>query len=293
MGANAMQQINNEYQSRINMVLEYIDENFAEQMDIDKLSKVACFSPFHFHRIFKGIVGESIISYLRRIRLERAAILLNIHKNKAILDIAIECGFSGAAVFNRCFISYFGISPSSFRNNDCLKAKHVENENKNKKYINLNEVNIRIENTKGMNVIFLKCFKGYENYIFKVFETLWEYAFQNGLVNKHTQAIGIPYDSSVITKSNQCRFDACLTIETPIQTTGEIGCKYIEGGTYLVASSVGDTQHIINIYDYLYGQWLPNSKYLPANRPMYHIMKPLNNQSVITQFDFQIYIPLE
>jgi AraC family transcriptional regulator len=286
-----MQQNCNEYQRRINIVTEHMNNNLTEPLDIEKLAKIAGFSPYHFHRIFTAIMGESIICYLRRIRLEKAAVLLNTKKNLSILDIALECGFSGAAVFDRRFKSYFGQSPSEFKaagffNNKTHSVKGFTTSLKNCP-------DICIKDIEGTYVLFVKCYTGYNKMIFKAFETLWKYAGQNGLTTPETWAIGIPYDSPMFTKENKCRFDACITISAPVETTGEIGCKYIEGGRYAVAASSGDETAIINVYNYFYGEWLPNSRYQPANKPMYHLLKPEIRGEEIIGFDFSVHVPIE
>ena len=65
-----------EYARRINAALDFIDRNIGDDVSLAKLASVACFSPYHFHRIFSSFVGEPPAEYVRRLRLEKAAILL-------------------------------------------------------------------------------------------------------------------------------------------------------------------------------------------------------------------------
>mgnify|MGYP000458632448 FL=1 len=64
------------YQQRINLVLRHIEQNLDTRPDLDELARIACFSPYHFHRIFSALVGESVAAYKRRLLLERAAMQL-------------------------------------------------------------------------------------------------------------------------------------------------------------------------------------------------------------------------
>ena len=64
------------YQQRINLVLRHIEQNLDTRPDLDELARIACFSPYHFHRIFSAMVGESVAAYVRRLLLERAAMQL-------------------------------------------------------------------------------------------------------------------------------------------------------------------------------------------------------------------------
>ena len=92
-----------EYSARINRVIDYIEENISHSLSLTELSNVAHFSPFHFHRIFSGMVGETLNTFIQRIRLEKAATKLILNPKKAVTEIALECGFSSSPSFARAF----------------------------------------------------------------------------------------------------------------------------------------------------------------------------------------------
>jgi AraC family transcriptional regulator len=91
------------YEDRVNRVLDYIATHLDGELSLTRLSEVACFSPFHFHRIFQGVTGETLNSHVRRVRLERAALLMRTSPRKRITDVALEVGFPGTAEFSRAF----------------------------------------------------------------------------------------------------------------------------------------------------------------------------------------------
>ena len=62
--------LNNEYRMRINRTIDYIRAHYAEDLSLEKLASIACFSKFHFHRLFRAVVGETLNDYVQRIRLE-------------------------------------------------------------------------------------------------------------------------------------------------------------------------------------------------------------------------------
>ena len=101
-----------EYAARFNRVVDYIQEHLSEPMDLETLAGVACFSPFHFHRLFHGWMGETIHHFLFRLRVERAAVQLVYNPGKSITEIALDCGFSSSATFARAFKSFHGRSAS-------------------------------------------------------------------------------------------------------------------------------------------------------------------------------------
>lgn len=79
------------------------------------ISRTAGFSQYHFHRIFKAMVEKTINEYVRRLRLERAAILLGHNPFRSITEIALDCGFSSSSNFPRAFKEHFGMSASRWR----------------------------------------------------------------------------------------------------------------------------------------------------------------------------------
>jgi len=66
----------NDHKGRILRVLTHIQEHLDEPLDLEALARVACFSSFHFHRIFAAMTGETLADHVRRLRLERAAMEL-------------------------------------------------------------------------------------------------------------------------------------------------------------------------------------------------------------------------
>src|SRR5436305_14977102 len=92
-----------EYERRVNRVMDYVQAHLAEDLTLEKLAAVAAFSPFHFHRVFAAITGETLSDFIRRIRLERAASALGLLRDTSVLEIALRYGFSSAATFARAF----------------------------------------------------------------------------------------------------------------------------------------------------------------------------------------------
>jgi len=104
-----------EHKERINRVLGHILANTTTEICLQTLAELAHYSPFHFQKIFKEIIGESPKQYLLKLRLETALHLLIIHPHKSIQEIAADSGFSSPAVFSRAMRSYFDHSPGQLR----------------------------------------------------------------------------------------------------------------------------------------------------------------------------------
>jgi AraC family transcriptional regulator len=108
----------------IEEVMRYIREHIGEPLDRETLADVAGFSVPHFHRVFTAHVGESAISYIRRVRLERAGRKLRMGAVD-ITEVALAAGYDSHASFSKAFKQQFGLSPSGFRQLGCRAATQL------------------------------------------------------------------------------------------------------------------------------------------------------------------------
>lgn len=120
MNTPAMQ----EYSECIQDLMRYIREHLHEPLDRETLAAVAGFSIPHFHRVFTAQVGESAASYVRRLRLERAARKLRMGAVD-ITEVALAAGYDSHAAFSKAFKQQFGLSPSEFRQLGCMAATQL------------------------------------------------------------------------------------------------------------------------------------------------------------------------
>jgi AraC family transcriptional regulator len=113
--------IRDETPTRIEGVMRYIHDHLHEPLDRETLAAVAGFSIPHFHRVFTAQVGESAISYIRRLRLERAGRKLRMGAVD-ITEVALAAGYDTHAAFSKAFKQQFGLSPREFRQLGCRAA---------------------------------------------------------------------------------------------------------------------------------------------------------------------------
>ncbi|MCP4625414.1 MAG: helix-turn-helix transcriptional regulator [bacterium] len=114
-----------EYISRINRVIDYIENHIDQNLSLEILSAVANFSRFHFHRLFRALVGETLNSFNQRNRIEKTASQLLDNPKKSITEIAFNCGFSGSASFARAFKETFQMSASEWRADGHLRHSKI------------------------------------------------------------------------------------------------------------------------------------------------------------------------
>jgi len=100
----------------VQKVLDYIEDNLAQNHSPEKLSKVAALSTFYFQRLFTRLVKRPVNEYVKMRRLARACDILE-DNSKRILDIALNYGFNSHEHFTKTFKSAFGITPEEYRDN--------------------------------------------------------------------------------------------------------------------------------------------------------------------------------
>jgi AraC family transcriptional regulator len=100
--------ISSDHLNRINRAVNYIHENPSQDLSLERLARIANYSPFHFEKLFAAIIGETPKQYILRIRLETAAHALVMFVHRSITDIALDSGFSSSATFSRGSESILG-----------------------------------------------------------------------------------------------------------------------------------------------------------------------------------------
>jgi AraC family transcriptional regulator len=294
-----------EYISRIHRVLDYIDRNIDKDLTLETLSNIACFSPFHFHRIFSSFVGETLNSFIKRLRIEKAANILLSNPDESIVNIALMCGFSGQAVFSRVFKEKFNMSAKDFRkkyitekskNNQIKSKNHQEkdilllyNENHNKSKI---KHTIEIKNAPELYVAYTRHIGDYRN-IENNFKYILKWAEVRDLLNSDdTKVLTVYHDNPKITSSDRLRASACITIPEGTETKGEICSMRIPGGKFAIAHFEINKNQFGEAWDIICRDWLSESGYIPDDRFCYEVYNNYQNEHPEKKFIIDIYLPI-
>ncbi len=281
----------NNYQERILKVLIYIQNHLDQPLSLEKLASIAHFSEFHFHRIFTANTGESIKSYVRRLRLERATSDL-VFTDLPIIQIAERAGYDTQQSFHRAFKEVFHETPKNFRDK---KLKVIADISKEKKSTP-EALPVEIKTIPPINVAFARHVGPYtyQDVSMVWFELLKEIGMPHFLSEK-TLKIGIPYDSNETTPEDKLRYDACVTIDDlpNFKPKGAIGLQTLHGGKYAVITHHGPIETIDKTYEYLFGVWLPESNYEPADYPNFMLHHKIPIQTAPEELVTEIYLPIK
>ena len=254
------------YKQRILRVLVFIQQHLDQDMALEQLAKVAHFSPYHFHRVFSGIVGETLAEHIRRLRLERAAMRLK-HTDRSVLAIALEAGYETHESFTRAFSTLYGCSPSVFRSDKGLLPKkagsvvHYQNGEAIEDIeleIGDETMDVEIRRIEPIRVAFVRHVGPY-NEAGKAWDILCTYLGKKGYLGPGSKFIGICYDDPDVTPPEKVRYDACITVDESFVPEDEIAVQAIGGGEYAVTTHFGSYDKLGQTYSRLFSDWLMKS----------------------------------
>lgn len=277
--------------------MDYIQDNLNSNLDLDTLANVAHFSKFHFHRIFSAMVGETLNSFIKRLRIEKSAALLIINKNTSITEIALDCGFAGSAQFSRAFNEHFGMSASEYRKNRKVKSKNhqtdsnIGNTNSNSRKENeqvspyFDDVKskqkrgivmkVEVKTLDDINVAYIRHigpYAGDAELFSSILNKLFKWAGARDLMsNPDFKLLTVYPDDPGVTDENKLRMDVCVTIPEDTEVSGEIGKMVIKGGKYAIGHFELNDDEFGDAWKEMMGGWLPDSGFVPEAKPCFEV----------------------
>ena len=244
-----------EYQQRLARVVEHIESDLSAGLVVDDLARIANFSPFHFHRVFRGMVGETVKAYVKRLRLERAAFALN-YTDRTVTDVALDAGYESHEAFTRAFRGRFGCAPRDFRSSPTGQRSRafVPDEP---------ACDVEVRTSDELRVAYVRSVGPWES-IAAAFETLYGFLGRKGIAVEGG-ALGISYDDPVVTDPAKLRFDAAAPVSADVEGEGEVKVRTIAGGPHAVTRYRGPYMEMHASYVELVGRWFPRSGHEPAD----------------------------
>lgn len=263
-----------EYEQRMHRVLAHVDRHLERGIELAELAEVSHFSPYHFHRLFSAWMGETVGDYLRRRRVEVAAMRLAAQPRLPVLQAALAVGFGSPEAFARAFKLHFGASPTEWR-----KAQ-AEQRNRNPDQAKRNPgqasreamrnhgisnakpkeipMNVTVIDRKPVTVAYLRRTGPYGEGISDFWQqTVYPWMVTNNLLG-HVR-YGISLDDPEITAPAKCRYDACVEVASDFVAVGKSQMTTLPGGKYAALAWTGRADEIEAAWLALLRDWLPSS----------------------------------
>lgn len=314
-----------EYIARINRVIDYIETNICQNLSLEEVATVANFSPYHFHRIFRFMVGEPLNQFITRLRMERAATLLLSYRHRSVTEIMYDCGMNDSSSFARLFKKHMKMSPSAWRKqynskigqinsnfqqqmsnvrqtlkkSSCYISSDIINQKWSMKMKKENELTakVTVKEIPEMTVAYVRYIGPYaENEdLFKgLFEKIFKWAGSRGLLNfPETKCLSVYHDDPDITSKEKLRTSVCLTVPEDTEVSGEVGKMKIPGGKYAFTNFRIDNTQFGQAWNMVCKEWLPDSGYVPDDRPVFELYNNNVDDDPEHKFDVDIVIPVK
>jgi AraC family transcriptional regulator len=301
------------YDLAVRAAVAQVLERLDEALDLQALARAAALSPFHFHRVFRGMVGETPLELHRRLRLERAAFSL-VHTDLTVTTIAFAAGYETHESFTRAFRAHYACAPSEFRQRAtdaatgdptgadpkrielaCRSGIHFQHQRSEAPHFFQIQggpaMNVEIKDLPELRVATLAHVGPY-NRISEAFAKLGEIAGPAGLFGPGTAMIGIYHDDPETTASAELRSEAALSLRPGAKVPEGLGERRIPAGRYARTTHIGPYEGLGDTWSRLMGQWLPASGQRIRDGVSYEIYRNTPADVPADQLKTELYVPI-
>jgi len=270
------------YWRRVNRVIDHIKDHLTEPLPIAELARLAHFSPFHFHRIFRSIVGEPLHAFIRRLRLEMAVFQM-LHGPQATLTVvALRCGFASSSDFSRAFKQTYGFSPRGFSRDRFLQESKIRQDllanawygfGKLPDPRNPDRFRVRLVDRPAQRIAYERVIGSFDMpRLVAGFDRLMAWGRRRGLA-PGAELIGRPLDDLDITPMKKFRVDWCLVLPPGVEADGDVSFGLIPANRFAVVHCAGDLHKEDRAWKHLFHAWLPRSGYEPTGDPTLEVYR--------------------
>jgi AraC family transcriptional regulator len=293
----------NLYLQRINAVIDHVRENLTADLSLEVLARVAGFSPFHFHRLFRSLTEETLSDMVVRLRLERAATLLRATPKLSVTEAAFECGFKSVSVFSRLFKKQYGLTARQWdrqsplknsKNSQVLEGFPRYTLERLSDFAEREEFKVHIRSLPEQRLAYIRVYDSYSKFskVSEAYYHLIEWYCRKGGNLENTTLYGMSQDDPDITPLRLCRFDWCLSVPDDWQAEGDVSMQTLPACRVAVIHCQGDVMQEYKALQYFFRYWLPRSRYQPANLPGMEIYRKQPIELGWETFDIDCAVPV-
>jgi AraC family transcriptional regulator len=286
-----------DYYLSIQNAVRYIEAHLEEELAIKEIAAAACFSSFHFQRLFQAISGFSVQEYIRKRRMTEAAAAIKA-SSSPILQIAAAYRYGSQEAFTRAFEAQFGITPAKYRRSELPITRQ---EPMNFLDYQMHDGGEMVMNKPELLHLEAVCIAGFEYKTTledgRYFREIPGFYYDFGSNGRFAQIPGRirPAFSYGVSCSFQDNGDFSFVIGEETENRSERLAEgfvrlELEAGRYAVFASSGAPANVQNVRKYIYGTWLPNSNYERREGPDFEITDVCASSP--DNLEMKIYIPI-
>ena len=262
------------YLSRIEKALHYIESNLERRFGVADVAAVAGYSPYHFHRLFTLIVGESVMAYVRRRRLTEAAADLRDGRG-SVLDTALRWTFDSQEAFTRAFRSFAGTTPARFRREGrelSLRARPALTAlTLDHRYGGIT-MKPRFVDLQAFHVVGMCGWFSKES--LADIPRLWQLFIprKSAIASRHgAETYGVCFCADPDQPDAGFFYLAAVPTEPGAEPPVDMVSKVVPAARYAVFTHKGKLDGLQETLRYIWGEWLPRSEYDPAGTPDFEL----------------------
>ncbi len=291
--------------------------HLAEPLSLKAVSRAASLSPFHFHRVFQALMGETLAEFVKRLRLERALSMLSHGRPSRkswggpLTQIALACGFSSSSDFSRCFKQRYGASPSTFdlaawqRTHRSALEALVPGTEGGAEELHLDRLpggagggnpdgfKVRIRDLPGRTVAYIRIRDPYRpDAVPRAAQRLVAWAQRHNLAGG--QWLGYQWENPELVPLAQCRYH--VAVEVPperLTPQGEVGRFKFPPMVVAQVELRGGIDLELRALQWLYGTWLPRSGYVPDDHPAFEAWMGRPFAHGTEHFELYVQLPVK
>ncbi|WP_434629521.1 AraC family transcriptional regulator [Chromobacterium sp. CV08] len=245
------------YTVRLLRAMDYLWRHLDEPLLLDRLADAACFSRFHFHRLYRNLMGETVMESRQRMLLHRAADELG-STDKPLSRIAARAGFGSSAAFIRAFSGRYGETPGRYRQRRLMFLNRRESVMRQVEIVEKEAVAVLMRHHRGPYME-----------IGKAFDALRAVLGPPRSDDAPGRSFGLYLDDQAQTPAADCRSIACATVPASMEGKAMDGFEWgeIPAGRYAALLHTGPYAELEESWDWLYRRWLPASGEMPGTTP--------------------------
>lgn len=281
-----------DYVARVNRAIDYVVEHLGEPLNLDDVARAAAFSPYHFHRIFRGLVGETLNAFIRRLRLERALYLLSHGDRASLTEVALACGFSSSSSFSRSFRAHFGVPPRAF-DLDTYRASRREELRLDRlpPGENPDGFAVTLRDAPPRHVAYIRVLQPFQpGKVSAAARRLERWAESRDLAGG--QWLGYMWEDPDIVPLDKCRYDVAVEVPEPVAVDGEVGARAFPAMLLAELDIAGSIELEQRALDWLYHTWLPHSAYEPDHQPAFEAWNGRPFAHGDQHFELRVQLPV-
>ncbi|BDG05019.1 AraC family transcriptional regulator [Anaeromyxobacter oryzae] len=300
------------YELAVQRAIERVASDLDQALDLQGLARAAALSPFHFHRVFRGLVGETPLELLRRLRLERAAWYL-LHAGSSVTDVAFAAGYETHEAFTRAFRARYSCSPSEFRQRRHAEGPagahptqvelaarsgiHFQPGQASIPSVHLDQMGpaleVELKEMPELRVATVRHLGPY-NRISEAFARLGELAVAAELIGPDAAMLALYHDDPEMTPGPDLRSDAAIVVSPGSVVPGGMRVQRIPAGLYACTAHVGSCTQLGDVWARFMGEWLPRSGHRMGEGASYELYRnrpsqgPGQAQAPVTELHIQL-----